>query len=155
MVIHKDQRPYLKMLAIAGLMALATSAFGQPVADRVLSSAEINKNEGCTVIRVQFELPMQYVSHFPESSGDELRIKIRPQPVGSQEALSLISRDGTRPPFDEDVGLLSVEFVGRQALSSELILEFRRPLTYRVRQGRDYRSILIGIPGPDTTVPCP
>ncbi len=157
MVIHKESTRQLKILGLSVLLSISTASTAQPVGDRVLAGADIEKTDGCTTIRVGFEQPIMYLSHFPEKAGDELRIQLRLRSTviaRDDDMQPFDLREGTHPPFDEDIGLLSVELEGR-AVSAELTLEFRRPLMYKVRQGRDYRSVLVGIPGPKTSGPCP
>ena len=108
----------------------------------------------CTYIQIEFNFPVQYINHFPPKAGEELRIQVNPIVTNVQERAALLLREALGPPRDADVGLLSIIYDGDLSSGPVLTLQFRRPLSYSVGQGRDFRSVLVGIPGPDRTTPC-
>ncbi len=108
----------------------------------------------CTYIQIEFNFPVQYINHFPPKAGDELRIQINPIIVNPQDRSALLLREALSPPEDGDLGLLSLIYDGELSSGPVLTLQFRRPLSYSVGQGHDFRSVLVSIPGPDRTTPC-
>jgi hypothetical protein len=141
-------------LGIFGYAALVSVVSAQPTTDRVLQDARLLVGNDCEYIQVEFNFPVQYISHFPPNAGDELRIQINPIIVNPQDRLALLLREALSPPENGDLGLLSIIYDGELSSGPVLTLQFRRPLSYSVGQGHDFRSVLVGIPGPDRTTPC-
>ncbi len=141
-------------LAILGWLAVTSAVLAQPTTDRVLRYARLLEGNDCTYIQIQFNFPVQYTSHFPPHAGDELRIDVNPIVAGVQERAALLLREAVSPPPSDDLGLQSIIYDGELGSGPVVTLHFRRPLSYSVGQGHDFRSILVGIPGPDRTTPC-
>jgi len=141
-------------LGIFSCVALFSAVSAQPTTDRVLQDARLLVGNDCEYIQVEFNFPVQYISHFPPKAGDELRIQINPIIVNPQDRLALLLREALSPPENGDLGLLSIIYDGELSSGPVLTLQFRRPLSYSVGQGHDFRSVLVGIPGPDRTTPC-
>ncbi len=141
-------------LSILGWAALSTDVPAQPTTDRVLTDVRVLEGNDCTYFQIEFNFPVQYVNHFPPDAGDELRIQVNPIIVNLQDRAALLLREALSPPESGDLGLLSIIYDGDLGSGPVLTLQFRRPLSYSVGQGRDFRSVLVGIPGPDKTTPC-
>ncbi len=141
-------------LSILGWAALSTDVPAQPTTDRVLTDVRVLEGNDCTYFQIEFNFPVQYVNHFPPDAGDELRIQVNPIIVNLQDRAALLLREALSPPESGDLGLLSIIYDGELSSGPVLTLQFRRPLSYSVGQGRDFRSVLVGIPGPDRTTPC-
>jgi hypothetical protein len=119
-----------------------------------MTDAQVFEEEGCSFLRVQFSNPIRYQSHFPEEAGDEIRIRVAPFALSNDDQAALLSREAVRPPYDVDVPVTDISYDGRSLEGPSLLIQFRRPLSYSVGQGSDFRSILIGIPGPARVSPC-
>lgn len=141
-------------LGVLGWAALSSVVSAQPTTDRVLTDARLLQGNDCTYIQIEFNFPVQYINHFPPNAGDELRIQINPIIVNPQDRSALLLREALSPPENGDLGLLSIIYDGQLSSGPVLTLQFRRPLSYSVGQGHDFRSVLVGIPGPDRTTPC-
>ena len=146
----------LRIAAIGILVwaALSSAVSAQPTTYRVLNDVRLLQGNDCTYFQIEFNFPVQYINHFPPNAGDELRIQIKPIIVNPEERSALPLREALSPPEGGDLGLLSIIYDGELASGPVLSLQFRRPLSYSVGQGRDFRSVLVGIPGPDRTTPC-
>jgi len=141
-------------LGVLGWAALSGIVSAQPTTDRVLSDARLLEGNDCTYIQIEFNFPVQYINHFPPKAGDELRIQINPIIGNVQNRAALLLREALSPPRSDDLGLLSIIYDGELSSGPVVTLQFRRPLSYSVGQGHDFRSVLVGIPGPDRTSPC-
>ena len=141
-------------LGILGWAALSSAVLAQPTTVRVLQDVRLLEGNDCTYFQIEFNFPVQYINHFPPDAGDELRIEINPIIVNPQDRSALLLREALSPPENGDLGLLSIIYDGQLSSGPVLTLQFRRPLSYSVGQGRDFRSVLVGIPGPDRTTPC-
>ena len=56
-----------------------------PVRDKVLEDVEVLRNDGQSVIEVRFSFPLRYKSHFPQQSGEALRISLHPVRIPSSD----------------------------------------------------------------------
>ena len=63
--------------AASGALAL-NSASAQVVQDRFLSRVQAAEQGNCSTVTVEFNVPVQYQSHFPENGGRDLRIAVQP-----------------------------------------------------------------------------
>ena len=141
-------------LGVLGWVALSSVVSAQPTTVRVLKDARLLEGNDCNYIQIEFNFPVQYINHFPPNAGDELRIQINPIIGNVQERAALLLREALTPPRDDDLGLLNIIYDGELSSGPIVTLRFRRPLSYSVGQGHDFRSVLVGIPGPDRTTPC-
>jgi len=141
-------------LGILGWAALSSGVSAQPTTDRILTDVRLLQGNDCSYFQIDFNFPVQYINHFPPNAGDELRIQINPIIVNSEDRSALLQREALSPPENGDLGLLSIIYDGELASGPVVTLQFRRPLSYSVGQGRDFRSVLVGIPGPDRTTAC-
>jgi hypothetical protein len=141
-------------LGVLGWAALSSVVSAQPTTERVLTDARLLQGNDCTYIQIEFNFPVQYINHFPPNAGDELRIQINPIIGNVRDRDALLLREALTPPRSDDLGLLNIIYDGELSSGPVLMLQFRRPLSYSVGQGHDFRSVLVGIPGPDRTTPC-
>jgi len=114
-----------------------------PVRDKVLEEVQVLKNDGQSVIEVQFSFPLRYRSHFPQQSGEELRIRLSPVRIPSSDLNAAFEREGVVPRHAEDVALDEVIYEGDSEGGPYLILNFTRPVSYEVIPGSDFRSMSI------------
>ena len=112
-----------------------------PVRDKVLEEVEVLKYDGQSVIEVQFSFPLRYRSHFPQQSGEELRIRLFPIRIPSSDLNAAFKREGVVPRHAEDVALDEVIYEGDSEGGPYLLLNFTRPVSYEVIPGADYRSM--------------
>ncbi|MDX2315328.1 MAG: hypothetical protein QNL90_14765 [Gammaproteobacteria bacterium] len=152
--MHTALRLRIATFAFLVWIALSVEVSAQPTTYRVLKDAILLEGNDCTYIQIEFNFPVQYINHFPPKAGEELRIQVNPIITNVEERAALLLREALSPPRDADVGLLSIIYDGDLSSGPVLTLQFRRPLSYSVGQGRDFRSVLVGIPGPDRTTPC-
>jgi hypothetical protein len=152
--MHTGFRLRNTALGILVWIVLSSTASAQPTRDRVLKDIRVLEGNDCTYFQIEFNFPVQYINHFPPKAGDEVRIQINPIIVNPQDRTALLLREALSPPESGDLGLLTIIYDGDLSSGPVLTLQFRRPLSYSVGQGHDFRSVLVGIPGPDRTTPC-
>lgn len=114
-----------------------------PVRDKVLEEVQIIENDGQPVVEVQFSFPLRYRSHFPQQSGEQLRISLSPVRIPSSDLNAAFKREGVVPRHAEDVAIDEVIYEGDSEGGPYLILNFTRPVNYEVIPGSDYRSMSI------------
>jgi len=131
------------LLAALVLFIAAENHSAPPVRDKVLEEVEVLKNNGQSVIEVQFSFPLRYRSHFPQQSGEELRIRLFPVRIPSSDLNAAFQREGVVPRDAEDVAIDEVIYEGDSEGGPYLILNFTRPVSYEVIPGSDFRSMSI------------
>jgi hypothetical protein len=139
------------VLGLIGLLVLSSALRATQV---IVNDVEIKEEGKCAVIRVEFSFPVRYVKHFPYESGDDLRIQIEPIAVSQGDKEALFTRESVRPPPNDIASLLEVVYEGNIEGGPFLTLSFRRPVVFKVEQGTDFRSIIIGVHGPEALEPC-
>lgn len=144
--VHARWRPGSTTLfaALVCLLALATPAFGQSMSGRKLRTADIRRDEDGWTIDVNFEVPVRYLRHSPQTAGRSLRIQVDPVNLGSTPETPLPQENLPLPPATRgpvrqiryDAALPTAQFV-------ELV--FEEPVRFEVDQGSDFRSLRIRI----------
>lgn len=129
-----------------GAIGLATQAGAEPVLDRALASARlISKNGGCELLKISFNFRVRYASHFPISSGPDLRVMVRAIDPGVAAAEFLSRRESLRPPQSKLAAIKSIEFDLDPAGGPALVIQFGRPVHFDVAEGADFESVVVAI----------
>lgn len=131
-----------------GVVALATwagQAKAEPVVDRALSGAQLIERKGCSLLKIGFNLRIQYASHFPIGRGDELRISVRAIDRQQVGAIALLKREAIRAPHSKAAPIKAIDFEIDPTGAPVLRLQFDRPVAYQVAQGQDFESLVIAI----------
>lgn len=137
-----------------GLTSLAPGLQAQPVRDRILASAHLFEDAGCAVVRVNLNLPIRYLSHFPPAYGDELRIRLRPIVVSSEDRALLLRRESVRAPESDRAAIAKIVYEGDDISGPVLTFIFRHPVAFKVGQGSDFRSLVVAISGETPSDTC-
>lgn len=132
------------LVLCAGLLAAAPPVAAQSLIGRKLRTAEVTRDEEGWTIDVNFEVPVRYLRHSPQSSGRSLRIQVEPVNLGTnaeqpvpQENLPL--SPSTRGPVKQiryDASLPRQQFVE---------IFFDQFVRFEVDQGGDFRSLRIRV----------
>lgn len=147
------------ILICASLLHISSGVNAQPATSTVLDTVTSIEKPGCLLIKVEFTLPFQYEWHFPFSSGEELRIRIKPIAADPGAPSILTQREATVPRLKRGAALLGVDLMevayeGDIAGGPYLTLLFRNPVAFKVAQGKDFRSIIVASPGPEASESC-
>jgi hypothetical protein len=149
---------YYRLIGIAvalplGMVCLiSTQAHAQLAAEPTLSTARAQERGECTVLRVEFHRPVQYLSHGPHGPGDEVRILVKPIDKPGVVAGSGI-KESTRIPTAAMAAVHAIEFE-RDGNLSALKVYFRRTVAIQVAPGTDARSIIVAFGPKTSTVAC-
>lgn len=130
--------------------ALAASA----VRDQILSRALYFKTSACHVLKIEFNLPTRYVSHYPYDSGNELRIELDTLSSSPGDAAFEGRRESLHPPNESDEVLASITYEGNTVPRPVLTLAFRQVVAFKVAQGEDFRSVIVAIARPHGSGVC-
>jgi len=138
-----------RRLSLVVLVIIALAAgwvfSGQPARDRIIESALINVDDGYVLLEVRLTYPFRYLSHFPQETGSELRIRIVPVRVPSSDVGAVFRNEGLVPPDADIAAVDQVLYEGDNPDGPYLTIRFTRPVRYQVIPGSDYRSMNIVI----------
>lgn len=143
------------LLALALLASIGpNSARAEPVIDRALSQLYVVSRTGCTLVRVEFNLRVRYAGHFPQTSGEELRVTVQPVDTSQIAILKSLRREALRAPNAPGAHIRAVDLESDQPGGPILRIQFDRPMKFEVGQGPDFQSIVVAIPAPGGRAPC-
>ena len=131
------------MLTLAAGLFATLAAHAQPVRDRLLGNVDINTTPDQIEIKVDFTFPVRYVRHYPLDVGSETRIVLEPIAINPEDRDALFKRESMSPPAGNPAHATEILYEGNVANGPYLTVLFDRPVRYQVRQGADYRSILV------------
>jgi tetratricopeptide (TPR) repeat protein len=151
-------RPFRARLVVATLAAachLATPVAAEPVLDRALSGLRLfSPSPSCTVVKIEFNFRIRYVSHFPLSTSDELRINVRAIDPTQAAALAVLRREALRAPNHAAAAIRAIDFELDQPAGPVLRVQFLHPVAYQVAPGSDFESLVIAIAGRTAQAAC-
>lgn len=134
---------------LAAAVALPAPAFGQPVADHAVSDVRVDNVGACSALTVNFNLRIQLLSYFPESSGRELHIRIKPL-----DNSGLVSgRESLRPPVSVP-SLRSLQYEGDNPEGPMLSLFFDHDMQFSVETGTQAQTLVIRLSDPAAKAAC-
>jgi hypothetical protein len=136
---------------IIGLMLLVlggscSQAVASSLRDRVLSDVVISGTREEVVIHVSFNFPVRYLNHYPLDHGKEVNIQLDPIAAGLEELSGLKKRESFSAPEDNAAGLVRVEYEGSDLIKPTIRVVLNKNRDYDVRQGEDFRSLMIMLP---------
>ncbi|HHJ13765.1 MAG TPA: hypothetical protein ENJ79_05215 [Gammaproteobacteria bacterium] len=148
--MHKGLYCLCTRLVLLLLMAAAAPGHAAPAVQKVIEQARITRAaDGRPVLAVRLGFVFAYQDHFPDGSGTELRIRIRPVLVPPVDRAALTRREGTRPPGASLACIDEVLYEGDAREGPWLTIRFTRTMHYRVIATPDRRSLKIFIEPPE------
>ncbi len=137
-----NRRSAASLLAISASLSAGicsvSDAYAQSVSDKVLSDVSVQSIGDCSTVTIEFNGRVQFLSFFPQTSGRELHIRIKPLEGTSRSRESL--RSPTAVP-----ALRSIEYEGDNAAGPILSLFFNRDVQFNVNAGAHPQSIVVQI----------
>lgn len=143
----------LRLVVAVILLLLAQPARAQ--GDPILGDVSIITTPECTTIRIGFQIPILYLRHFPYESGETLLVFVRPMGGSPRDAGWQLPWETALLPPSEFKMLRDIVLEGDAPGGPYLEIFFTRELAYEVRQDRNYRGIVVYIPSPGASEPCP
>ena len=129
----------LTATAIVYTFCPIAEVFGQTVSDRALSDVTTQTVGDCTTMTIRFHGRVQLLSFFPQTSGRELNIRVRPL-----DDTGLLGRESLRAPTGIPA-LRSIEFEGDNASGPTLSLFFKRDVKFDVAAGIEPETIIVSV----------
>ena len=132
----------LRFLAFMGLLLISLPLLATGVVDTV----DIDDRQNPATVRVNFTVPMQYVTHAPEQRGDELLIELRAvssnlfsQETFANEQQIVTAESGSLVPLIE----ARYDPIGQDR--GTLTMRFSRKVSYKLYPGNDRRHIRLEV----------
>jgi SPOR domain len=123
---------------LAGGLCPISDAYAQTVSDRVLSDVSVQTTGACATVTIDFNVRVQFLSFFPQTSGRELHIRIKPLEGTS------FNRESLRSPTDVPA-MRSIEYEGDNAAGPILSIFFNRDVQFSASAGARPQSIIVQI----------
>jgi len=144
-----------RRLAVLGAMGLSAAlltshASAQVVQDRYLSRVEAVEHGNCSTITIEFNTPVQYQSHFPESHGTDLQISVAPLNF-NRLSVDGASAESARPPRSSGSRLSNVQYDIAGPSGPELLLQFDRDMYWAVQADNEVTRILVEVSTSDVS----
>jgi tetratricopeptide (TPR) repeat protein len=148
-------RALLGAIAAMAACQLPTPSGAEPVLDRALSGLRLfQPSASCTLVKIEFNFRVRYVSHFPLAMGEELRINVRAIDPTQAAALAILRREALRAPNSAAAAIRAIEFEVDQPAGPVLRVQFLHAVAYQVAPGSDFESVVIAIAGKTPQAAC-
>ncbi|MBU0479563.1 MAG: hypothetical protein KKG47_00545 [Proteobacteria bacterium] len=155
MMTITESKAHAVLIAAFLWLAIGTQfAQAQTSRNEVLDEVVIVDRSECAVIRVKFNLPVKYKNHFPETAGKELRVYLAPVAVTAEERQQVVRSEYFSPPDSDIVEIAEIIYEGRDVVEPYLTLLFAHPMKFSVKQGDDFRSVIISVYLPEAKNGC-
>ena len=135
------------------LLLVPAEATAEPVLDRILSGAQIVEKGGCALLRIDFNIRIRYISHFPLDRGNQLSITIAAIDAAQARAELVSRREAAAAPGSKIAAIRSIDFEANAGTAPALLIGFKHPVSFKVAEGADFQSLIIAIAGPNAK-PC-
>ena len=141
------------LLAAGGALSWPAASHAEPVTDRILSGYQIMPGQKCTLFKINFNVRIRYVSHFP-GTGTQLRILFHPIDPRQFVAESGRMREALRPPADPRYGIRTIQYEAAIAEGPSLTIVFDRPVNFDAGGGGDFQSLIFSTSELKNGKPC-
>ncbi|MFQ5761301.1 MAG: SPOR domain-containing protein, partial [Acidiferrobacterales bacterium] len=144
-----------RFLIVTLLSVLSISSVPPRAMAQVLENVEVGDQGNGGVINANFTVPVQYIKHFPSKPTKILQIYLRLTGDAATDNRDFVERRAVRAPPGSTIPLLDVVYKGDGIDGPHLVMRFSRPVSVRVSQGKDNRSVQIAVPGtsPEPAIP--
>jgi hypothetical protein len=141
-----------RTLRLLGATALTAMTLAPTAAAQLIDDIEAHTEQGVTEVRLQFNMPVRYVKHFPQERGELVKLYLQALTLDGLEEIDRTAYKRTPaaphlPPFKVLYTTVRNCFAVLDPVC--LDIQFSQPVHFTIRQGDDGRSILLHIL-PDT-----
>ncbi len=137
-------------LSLASLIGIAVLFVPSLARAELLDEILVQRVGDDAVIEVRFSLRVQYLRHFPKEEGDVLRVNVALVAVDGLPPLAV--REIRRSPQNDLLPPFTVTYPDQ---SGAVLIEFAKPVKFKVGPGSDTRAIRIRVPLPPGKTPPP
>jgi len=131
---------------------LAPSSYAQTISDRFLSRVTAQENGACATVNIDFNVPVRYVSHFPDRGGRELRIGVQPLNFNRGSLSTALATESLRPPSSAVAGIQRITYDVSDPAGPTLVLQFDHDANWEVKPDRTATRLVVTVSGRDGCV---
>jgi tetratricopeptide (TPR) repeat protein len=132
-------------IAVFAAAWISAVAGAQPVRTRILDHLDIEEFDDAWEVRIAFTNPVRYLRHAPQRSGRDVTVQLENIAVPRVDIVPSLERESLRPAPGANVPLSEVVYEGAPDVGPTLELHFARMADFEVRQGEDFRSLVVVI----------
>jgi hypothetical protein len=132
---------------------LAPSSYAQTISDRFLSRVTAQENGSCATVNIDFNVPVRYVSHFPDRGGRELRIGVQPLNFNRSSLSTALATESLRPPASAVAGIQRITYDVSDPAGPTLVLQFDHDANWDVKPDRTATRLVVTVSNRDGCVP--
>lgn len=140
-------------LVFSMLLMMAAAADAQVRGSRALRSVEIERTKTGWKYDLEFEFPIRYLSHSPQTPGRSLRILVDPVQLGSGRILEGLIRETLPLPRSEPNPLIEIFYNAPLRETAFVEMQFGKILAFEVKQATGLRGLEILVHLPATSPP--
>lgn len=125
-------------------LLLSSNGIAQPAGTRVIDFTEVENRNDCSIVTVTFVAPVQYLSHFPNTQGKELRVQFTPLVTGQANVPGTFLDEAVRLTDDIGIPITRFDYIAPRVTENPYLwITFSAPVFFDVEQGTDFRSLVI------------
>lgn len=145
----KINRQFQVVGLVICIMGLYCSiALAETIRDQVLGDLNVSQSEQNVVVKVSFNFPVRYLNHNPLDYGREVNIQLEPIITNPENKIGLMHRESLPAPPGNPAGLVRVQYEGNDLFKPTIRVVLNKARKYQVKQGDDFRSLVILLPLP-------
>lgn len=134
---------FIKFTALNICLLVSLLAMPARAANTLLSSQAMTPSGEDLRLEIQFEQPMNYISHFPENKGSQLDINLRPILTGQSGTIMATITDSLSVEKFTGSPVQDIQYEQDERGNGILTIHFTREVEYKVQSSRDNRSIIV------------
>ena len=145
------RKPFYGAPSTLGAAVMATALLGvASVAHaQILDEIEVRDGGALAEISIGFTLPMRYQTHFPEEHGEIVRVSF--QAIALDDPEIIRRNESKKSPPNNLIPAFTVSYDYQNYCYAErdpvcLVIQFDKPVSYKIRQGEDDRSFYLYVP---------
>lgn len=143
--LNRTSRFALLSSMALGSVSAVQGAYAQVVQDRYLSRVQADEHGACSTVTIEFNVPVQYQSHFPETGGRDLRISVQPLNFHGFGLRTGSSAENARPPSSAIAGIQQVTYDLADPAGPTLTLQFDHDMNWSVEPDNDVTRIIVQV----------
>jgi len=125
----------LLLIATTWLIASINTSYAEDIFEDIV----ISNTAYTGIIKINFRVPIRYISHSPKQVGDEILIHVD---VLNKHSLDKNYRGSVVPYYEKNYGLEEVTYENTDG-NDYLTFYFNKKISFEILPGSDYRSLSI------------
>ncbi len=128
------------------LFLILISAVSHAQNTRIIDNIDVDERADKIRLQINFNVPLQYITHAPASRGDEILLQLRPVVASRTQDIDFSEPESVTWKPSPTVPLQFVRYEGGTAQSVQIGIYFTVEVDYEVQRSSDARSITLILP---------